>query len=260
MKRILPLVLGLITLSFASQAGIVYQNFIPNKVLKLNDPTLSFDLDGDATDDINFNLTGSNSNYNLTVDGPALEFARGSGNHSGYPELLFIAKIIDGNKNWGNLGATETIASTSGRDLAGAKEFFIGVRFKSGSNYFYGWILMEFKSNYELNIKSVAFETIFNSYILVGNTGSSLIGQAEYKAHNNWELYPSLVKDQLNIDSEELIKSISIYNIQGQALKHYELHSNSAQLLDLADLRSGTYLLEARDHKGGIFRDRFIKP
>lgn len=258
MKRLLPALFSILALSSASHAAIQYQNFNPDKVLKLNDPALAFDLDGDAVDDITFNLTGSASNYSLTVTGPDLEFALGSGTHSSYPELLFIAKIIDASKNWGALGATETIASSTGRDLAGNNEFFIGLRFKTGNNYFYGWMLMELKSNTELHIKSVAFETNFNSFITAGNTGSALIGQEEFDQNASWNLYPSIVDDKLRIESEEIIETVKIFSLSGLLMESFEGKTESIEI-QLQDLQKGLYLIEARNAKGAVLSDRFLK-
>lgn len=258
MKRLLPAFLSILAFSFSSHAAIVYQDFNPDKVLKLNDPALSFDLDGDAANDITFNFTGSTSNYNVTVTGPELEFAKGTGTHSSYPELLFIAKIVDAQKNWGNLGATETIASTSGRDLVGNKEFFIGIRFKSGSNYFYGWMLMELKSNFELHIKSVAFETIFNSYIIVGNTGSALIGQDEFDTTPTWTLYPTLVQDYLHIESEEILESVKVFSSNGAMVETENTESKMLEL-NLSSLKKGIYWIEAQNAKGIVFREKIVK-
>ena len=252
-----------LALSFAttlSFAAVNYQGFIPNKTLNLNDPALTFDLDGDMNDDITFNLTGSSSNYNLTVSGPNLQFAQGNGSHSSYPEQLFIGKIVDGSKTWSGLGGTETIASSSGRDLAGATEFFIGLRLKSGNNYFYGWLLMELTSNHELRIKGVAFETIVNSYIVVGYTGSTFLSDNELASNGDdqWKLYPSIVKDQLQIENSENLVKARVYSLDGSLILEQTLSTKDAQL-ELGHLKPGFYLLEAQNDKGSAIKQKIVK-
>jgi hypothetical protein len=67
-------------------------------------------------------------------------------------------------------------------------------------------------------------------------------------------LYPNPVVDILNIDGTSEIKSIEIYNIQGQKV----MSSNQKQI-NVADLASGMYMLCIQDNDNGITTKKFMK-
>jgi hypothetical protein len=67
-------------------------------------------------------------------------------------------------------------------------------------------------------------------------------------------MYPNPVNDILNIDIENEIKSVEIYNIQGQKV----MQSNAKQI-ETSSLNSGIYMVRIEDVNGGIATQKLIK-
>ncbi|MFY8097697.1 MAG: T9SS type A sorting domain-containing protein, partial [Flavobacterium sp.] len=73
---------------------------------------------------------------------------------------------------------------------------------------------------------------------------------------NNLEvaLYPNPVQDILNINVDNAIKSVEIYNIQGQKV----LNSTSNEV-DMSSLNSGIYLVKITDENNSIATKKVVK-
>tara|TARA_Y100001934_G_C12315101_1_gene756988 strand:+ start:258 stop:1031 length:774 start_codon:yes stop_codon:yes gene_type:complete len=256
MKRISILASALMLWATSAQATIVYNNFNPDHTMTLSDGTLSFDLDGDMNDDITFAISGTGaSNYVLSVTGPKLEFVVDQIANPSYTESLFIGKEVHSGKKWA--ANNVRIASSSNKDIAGNPEFFMGIRFVSGSNYFYGWALMELKSNLDLVIKSVAFDNSLNKSIVVGNTGAVLLSEKEVQ-EIDWSIYPTVVENAFTIEASEELSSLEIWNTAGTLLKQEEINAMEARI-DIADLPKGVYFIKVHSLKGELLENRLIK-
>lgn len=59
----------------------------------------------------------------------------------------------------------------------------------------------------------------------------------------SFKLYPNPVKDVLNLDSQEVINSVEVYNIMGQQV-HYETPEVSDAEINISDLKSGVYFIK----------------
>lgn len=250
------LVFALATLAFGSlNAAVIYNDFAPDYTMSLGG-TLSFDLDGDNNDDITFTSTGTGgSNYVISASGSQLEFATQTGAGMAYTESLFVGKLIDANKNW--TASNARIASGANKDIAGGSEFYIGIRVvNTNGGFFYGWLLMEVKSNYELHIKSAAFET--NSpKIVAGNTGAALLS-VEANQLMESHIYPNVVQDQLTVESKTTIKEIKVLNMNGQLVKNQMVEAEKT-ILEMTDLARGSYLVRLEDESGNVYQKRILK-
>lgn len=67
-------------------------------------------------------------------------------------------------------------------------------------------------------------------------------------------VYPNPVKGLLNLEIESEIKSVEIYNIQGQ-----KVQSSNQRQVNVADLASGIYMVRVEDENNAITTKRFIK-
>jgi len=70
---------------------------------------------------------------------------------------------------------------------------------------------------------------------------------------NDFSVYPNPTSDYLNIQSEEEILEVTIFNLQGKQI----LKSN-IERVDVSNLTSGIYLIEIKTNSGKAFR-KFIK-
>ena len=57
-----------------------------------------------------------------------------------------------------------------------------------------------------------------------------------------FNLYPNPTSDILNIDSENELKSVEIYSLQGQ-----KVMSSKNNVINISDLASGLYLVQVTD-------------
>ncbi|MCW1148171.1 fibronectin type III domain-containing protein [Flavobacterium lacisediminis] len=97
--------------------------------------------------------------------------------------------------------------------------------------------------NYELNVSQVG--ELYNNNVLASSDFSQ----------NNLEvkLYPNPVRDILNIEIENDIQSIEIYNIQGQKV----LSSNQKQI-NVSDLATGMYMVRIQDIDNKIATKKIV--
>jgi hypothetical protein len=67
-------------------------------------------------------------------------------------------------------------------------------------------------------------------------------------------LYPNPAKDMLNIETTSSIKSVEIYNIQGQKVK-----SSNQKQINISDLTSGVYMVRIQDLENSVSAKKFMK-
>lgn len=75
----------------------------------------------------------------------------------------------------------------------------------------------------------------------------------------NLVLFPNPVLDQLNINSASIMKSISIYNMQGKIVYQNNDYNSSTLNLSLIMLEKGTYSISIKTEDNKIYRDKFLK-
>jgi hypothetical protein len=84
---------------------------------------------------------------------------------------------------------------------------------------------------------------------------NNVLSSSDFNQNNlKVAMYPNPVNDILNIDIENEIKSVEIYNIQGQRV----IQSNSKQI-ETSSLNSGIYMVRIEDTNGGIATQKLIK-
>ncbi|MGB7499598.1 MAG: T9SS type A sorting domain-containing protein [Moheibacter sp.] len=65
---------------------------------------------------------------------------------------------------------------------------------------------------------------------------------------NNLSIYPNPVKNILNIDSDDTILGVKIYNMTGQELKNVKTDSKNAKI-DMEGIHSGVYIFKVQTSK-----------
>jgi len=73
---------------------------------------------------------------------------------------------------------------------------------------------------------------------------------------NNLEvnLYPNPVRDVLNIETKAELKSVEIYNLQGQ-----KVQTSNEKQTNVSDLASGIYMIKVQDENNGIATKKIVK-
>ncbi|MGJ8682980.1 MAG: LamG-like jellyroll fold domain-containing protein [Nonlabens sp.] len=70
----------------------------------------------------------------------------------------------------------------------------------------------------------------------------------------DFSIYPNPTSSILNIKMDEEIKSVTVFNMQGQ-----QVLTSTAQKLDVSNLNSGIYIITIENNLGSIAAKRFIK-
>lgn len=124
-------------------------------------------------------------------------------------------------------------------------DFWLGGLFSENSSPFDG-------SVDDLKIYNYALTQVEVNNLYTNNTtlSTSNFHQNSLKV----SLYPNPVLDILNIETEKEIKSLEIYNIQGQKVKI----SNQKQI-NVSDLVTGMYLVKIKNVENSISTKKFIK-
>lgn len=244
------------------------------------------------TSDNGFLLTGSSYS---SISGDKTEISRGFNdfwvvkiNNSG---AIQWQKTIGGN-NQDNLFSA-SICSDGGYLLAGTSISPIsGDKTDPAIGGYDGWIVKINSTGGILWQKTIGgssddgfnsvVQTNNNGYFLSGGTSSPIsgdiiegpIGSNDYwimklapdnlsvhenELNNGLTLYPNPVKNNLNIETKDIIEieSINIYNALGQLLQEFS-NTQSTKLIDVSNLASGNYFVKIRTGKG-ILTSKFIK-
>jgi N-acetylneuraminic acid mutarotase len=96
-----------------------------------------------------------------------------------------------------------------------------------------------------------------NLYIMGGNTDSfigsvlastqsadlSTLSSNDFKANEEFRVFPNPVKDILNLSYDTTINTVSIYNVLGQEMLRKSINANEGSI-DVSSLSSGTYMIK----------------
>ena len=84
------------------------------------------------------------------------------------------------------------------------------------------------------------------------------VGIHEVTSQSSIIITPTLVTDVINVSADDNLKSVDIYSVNGKKLHSFTLNENHATL-DLSDLISGVYFVEARTCSGARKVEQIIK-
>ena len=125
-----------------------------------------------------------------------------------------------------------------------SSNFYLGNLFGNGSSSFNG--LMDDLKIYDRALSDSEILSLFNN-----NTLSS----SDFNQNNlQVSLYPNPANNVLNIEMTNDVKSIEIFNIQGQKVK-----SSNQMQINVYDLASGIYMIRIQDAENAIATKKFVK-
>lgn len=151
-------------------------------------------------------------------------------------------------------------------DGSTAKVYKNGVLFSSGAKSFN---TTNASNTFKLGISEGGFNSYFNgaiddlkifNYVLntteISNLFSNNSLSSSAFSQNNLQvsIYPNPVNDILNIESETEIKSVSIYNLQGQKIK-----TSFSKQVNVSDLSSGIYMVRVEGSNNAIETKKIVK-
>lgn len=89
------------------------------------------------------------------------------------------------------------------------------------------------------------------------NTTFALLSNTEFELDSSVSLYPNPVKNVLNIKAKNIIKSVSLYDVQGRLLQT-EINSNNQLEFNISSHSNGVYFIKIITEKG-INLEKIIK-
>lgn len=78
------------------------------------------------------------------------------------------------------------------------------------------------------------------------------------QVNGSLNVFPSVFTETVNIESEDIINSVSVYNVAGQAVNNFKIESQSTEL-NLSSLNKGFYLLSVKLANGKTITERVVK-
>lgn len=90
------------------------------------------------------------------------------------------------------------------------------------------------------------------------NTVSFLITDIEEQSADQLLIYPNPVSDVIYLNSEELIKSVSVYNYDGRLMLSHEVGKKQSEV-QVSDLHSGIYLIRVETENNTITQRIIIR-
>jgi hypothetical protein len=239
-----------------SQAAVVYTD--------IQDVTLTatanhfLDLNNDGIDDYQImwvNFASGRGGLLMPLNGnQALGSVYGTSSSYFYPKALSFGNMISGGQTVWNSGGYQTLAglgiyTSSGVTYYsgyygkwfGATNKYLGLRFKVGTNWHFGWVRMDVGATADfLTVKDFAYENVPNAAILAGDM--DLIGEGSLCCTENI----------LQVDTREhqlRDAIVEVHSINGQLVRTTSLDGTRVHI-PLTDLRKGLYMAVIRSEEG----------
>lgn len=112
---------------------------------------------------------------------------------------------------------------------------YVGCFFKIAGVKYYGWLLVNSTAGGVITLKSYAYNNVAGQSITAGQT----LGSDSFE-HISVQHYPNPTSDKLFIQTNEVLKEVTSYDVNGRSLKLPFSFSE----INLKDLSSGVYLLD----------------
>lgn len=104
------------------------------------------------------------------------------------------------------------------------------------------------------------YATVAGDTIWVNTSPNSLLANDNLKQEPQIQVFPNPANDQLNIQSSEKIKRLSMMDMLGQTVLEKQVYSGNTTTLPLPKMTAGMYLLRIETERGIAFRRIQIQP
>lgn len=242
-------------------ATIHYTDLTPDSSATVSSGSyLDIDVDGDNSSDFTFALNGfGTSMYSISIStfNDIITDNLASNPSSCYVTSFFSGATINSSNQWADYTRNIRLDDQGKRNFEGKGELFIGFRLENGGDYNYGWMLVELTASLEFKVKSFAYEDTPNTPIVIGDTGSNVIGLNENQIREI-NVYPTIATESLHINSNTTISEIKIFSATGSLV-----HSSTPNLtkieLNVANLSIGQYIITLINDKGQASTQKFVR-
>lgn len=141
-------------------------------------------------------------------------------------------------------GQFKTSGTFSSLNTSNTILLYLGSLFGGTTQKYFGYV--DDLKIYNYALTDIQVTSLYNNNSLSSSSFSQ----------NNLEvsLYPNPVNDVINIDMTNELKSVEIYNIQGQKVK-----SHNQKQINVSDLSSGMYIIKIQDAENAVSTKKIIK-
>jgi len=253
MKKTL-LIFAVFTAIFSSQA----QTKTTGVVNLLAGMTAKLDLDS-ATSQATLTLTGPSDRWFALQFG---SFANGGGMQSGQDVVYFNGTtLIDAVHN--GIGSapspdTNNWSVSSNNVVSGTRTIIATRAFNTGDTNDYIFVYANASIDFAFSrMSSASFELAYHG----GNRGYVIdvpfttLGVNDLK-QSKIALYPNPVKNTFNIQSDDEINSVIVYDTTGKKVADF---SNKKESLDISHLPNGLYFIEIQNSENKFFTEKLLK-
>lgn len=95
---------------------------------------------------------------------------------------------------------------------------------------------------------------------LVPDTPTGIEDEGKWESQlKDFVLFPNPVQDQLNINTNSIMKDIKIYDLSGKVVYQVNNHNASTLSVSLSDLQKGVYMIVVNSESGKTYKDKFVK-
>lgn len=277
MKKFFFIVLFFIA-NFYVHSQIVYTDINPDCESTMSSSTFSFfafnlcpiDFDNNGSNEYSFrwddfdtawyvHMEFANDNCEIALNGTStVNFGR-------IIMPLQLNDLINNSLTWGVSDPEPFIGLQQGLDsntnFLNLGDRYIGVKFRIGTNTYFGWVLVNFQTvggSRKIIVKSYAYNSTPNAQILAGQT--NILSLNELSNHNYVHVYPNpsqtsiLIQDKLN-STENF--NFNILDLTGRIVQNGSSKFN--EQIDVEDLISGNYIIQMETKNGEKFAHKFIK-
>lgn len=252
------------------KAQIVYKDIIPDFTITMysnggayND-IIPIDFNSDGTKEYDFRWEdwgppGNEWFMHMTFGGPNNQMALKGTAVTAFGGKILVPlqanQTIDASLTWGNSYPEPFVGeSTTDANFRGLGDRYIGVRFKIGTNTYYGWVLVNFSNTRVLTVKSYAYNSTPNQSILAGQ--KTLLGTNEVQESKNESLiFPNPATSEVTLPEKSSF--VTFYDVSGK--KIMDAHVGDHKKVNISTLEDGTYILSIKTKDKKTVSAKLIK-
>ncbi|MEP7128213.1 MAG: T9SS type A sorting domain-containing protein [Chitinophagales bacterium] len=246
---------SVIAVAGTANAQALYTDIDPDVTVDQSGSVYMIDLDNNGSNDFTIGLLHSTSAGGNSLNKIFAKPYNGSigGTHQGaynYPYAMVAGEMIDANIPWQNaasqtMGSGAVLPGYSSLYIVygkwyGVEDRYLPLRFKIGTNKFYGWARLDVSSIVNsFTIKDIAYNPNANEGLFAGQGDPTLVHVTPTTQPVKIFAYDGVVNAMLfsqKIDNATLVMT----NMMGEQVKKMKLTESSTQI-DVSDLAFGIY-------------------
>jgi hypothetical protein len=218
-----------------------------------------FRWDDYGTDDWYMHMSFANTNCEMALNGTS------DVNGGRIIMPLQLNDVINNSLTWGVSFPEPFIGVQAGpesnNNFLNLGDRYVGVKFRIGTNTYFGWVLVNFQTvggSRKIIVKSYAYNSTPNAQILAGQTSSLSLNEATN--HNYVNVYPNPTQTNIMIqDNKNSTENFNfkILDVSGRIVQNGS--SKFTEQINVEGLINGNYIIQIVTENGEKFNEKLIK-